>query len=150
MLDNKLNIRITKEFHFEMAHALTGYDGPCKHIHGHSYQLAITVIGSPSTKEWDAKEGMVADFSDLKAIVNKVIIAEVDHALMLNKRNNDVLSSALEHHKLILTDFQPTCENMLIYFVKKIQPELPDHITLHHILLRETGSSFAEWYAEDN
>lgn len=40
-------IRVTKEFRFEMAHALFGYDGPCKDIHGHSYKLSVTVSGKP-------------------------------------------------------------------------------------------------------
>ena len=36
-------IRLTKEFSFEAAHALDGYDGPCREIHGHSYRLFMTV-----------------------------------------------------------------------------------------------------------
>ncbi len=43
-------IRITKAFNFEMAHALLGYKGPCKHIHGHSYELFVTVKGKPDRK----------------------------------------------------------------------------------------------------
>ena len=38
-------IRLTKEFSFEMAHTLDGYDGPCREIHGHSYRLFVTVKG---------------------------------------------------------------------------------------------------------
>ena len=40
-------IRVTKEFSFEMAHVLEGYDGPCREIHGHSYRLFVTVAGTP-------------------------------------------------------------------------------------------------------
>ena len=40
-------IRLTKEFSFEAAHALDGYDGPCREIHGHSYRLFVTVKGTP-------------------------------------------------------------------------------------------------------
>ena len=42
-------IRITREFTFEMAHALWNYDGPCRNIHGHSYKLYVTVFGNTST-----------------------------------------------------------------------------------------------------
>ena len=38
-----MNIRITKEFDFEAAHALDGYEGKCRDIHGHSYHLKITL-----------------------------------------------------------------------------------------------------------
>ena len=40
-------IRLTKEFSFEAAHALEGYDGACREIHGHSYRLFVTVKGRP-------------------------------------------------------------------------------------------------------
>ncbi len=62
-------IRISKEFQFEMAHALYGYNGPCKNIHGHSYKLCVCVIGDVIKDETNAKNGMVMDFSDLKKIV---------------------------------------------------------------------------------
>ena len=42
-------IRITKKFDFETGHALYGYDGKCKNIHGHSYKLFVTVQGTPIT-----------------------------------------------------------------------------------------------------
>ncbi len=76
-------IRLTKEFSFEAAHALDGYDGPCREIHGHSYRLFVTVKGRPSTAEGDPECGMVMDFGALKRIVNQEIVARFDHALVL-------------------------------------------------------------------
>ncbi len=73
-------IRLTKEFSFEAAHALDGYDGPCREIHGHSYRLFVTVKGRPSTTEGDPKCGMVLDFGVLKRIVHEEIVARFDHA----------------------------------------------------------------------
>ena len=72
------NIRITKEFTIEMAHALHNYDGKCANIHGHSYQLAITLIGEPISDDKNPKLGMVMDFSVLKKIVNEEVISEFD------------------------------------------------------------------------
>jgi 6-pyruvoyltetrahydropterin/6-carboxytetrahydropterin synthase len=48
-------IRLTKEFNFEMAHALWNYDGLCKNIHGHSYKLLVTVIGEAITDKKNPK-----------------------------------------------------------------------------------------------
>ena len=62
-------IRITKKFRFEAAHALYGYDGKCKNIHGHNYKLFVTIIGKPISNQSDVKFGMVMDFDDLKKIV---------------------------------------------------------------------------------
>ena len=67
------HIRVTKEFRFEAAHALKGYDGPCKNVHGHSYELSVTVIGIPIADRQSTKLGMVMDFGDLKKIIKKQI-----------------------------------------------------------------------------
>ena len=70
-------IRLTKEFSFEAAHALDGYDGPCREIHGHSYRLFVTVKGCPAAGEGDPKCGMVMDFGVLKRIVNEEIVSHL-------------------------------------------------------------------------
>lgn len=145
-----MQVRVTKEFRFEMAHALLGYDGPCKNIHGHSYQLAVTLKGKPINNTVESKNGMVVDFADIKKMVTAEIIQPFDHALVLNKKTSFQLRSELQEQKLILVEFQPTCENMLIHFVEKIKNVLPPRLALHHLLLRETSTSYAEWYAEDN
>lgn len=145
-------IRITKQFRFEMAHALEGYDGACKHIHGHSYELFVTIIGFPIEKNDSPKKGMVMDFGDLKKVVHEQIIEPLDHALVLNK-NTGLDKHLLSHEmftKIVYVDYQPTSELMLLDFVKRIQGKLPENVKLHSMLFRETASSYAEWYAEDN
>ena len=67
-------IRLTKQFFFETGHALYGYDGKCRNVHGHSYQLDVTVIGEPIEQEGHVKRGMVIDFGDLKTIVKDQIV----------------------------------------------------------------------------
>ena len=78
-----MTIRVTKEFRFEMAHALAGHDGPCRNIHGHSYLLSVTLTGTPVNDPASPKNGMVMDFSDLKKIVDSAIVRPFDHALVL-------------------------------------------------------------------
>jgi 6-pyruvoyltetrahydropterin/6-carboxytetrahydropterin synthase len=146
-------IRITKQFSFETGHALYGYDGKCKNVHGHSYKLSVTVIGTPISDSNNVKFGMVIDFSDLKKIVREEIVDVFDHATVFNKNTPHVeLAQELKNrgHHVILVDYQPTSENMVIDFAKKIQDRLPNNIQLHSLKLQETESSFAEWYASDN
>ncbi|AZJ34426.1 6-carboxytetrahydropterin synthase [Tenacibaculum singaporense] len=146
-------IRITKQFTFETGHALYGYDGKCKNVHGHSYKLSVTVIGSPITDTSNVKYGMVIDFGDLKKIVKEEIVDVFDHATVFNKNTPHVeLAQELKDrgHHVILVDYQPTSEMMVIDFAKKIQDRLPEKIKLHAIKLQETDTSFAEWYASDN
>ncbi len=146
-------IRVTKEFSFEMAHALENYDGACKHIHGHSYKLFVTVKGSPINDTSNPKHGMVIDFGQLKRIVNSQIVERYDHALILRDTpQKSELHKAMqqEFEKVELVDYQPTCENMIALFSELIMAELPTHVTLHSLKLHETETSYAQWYAQDN
>ena len=144
-------IRITKEFHFEMAHALHEHDGPCRHIHGHSYQLSVTVKGEVMNEPGNPKNGMVMDFSIIKSIVHEQIVSKLDHALLLEENAAGMIASGHSlFQRLIKVPYVPTCENMLFDFVQKIKNMLPRHISLERVMLRETPSSYAEWCAEDN
>jgi len=145
-------IRLTKEFSFEAAHALGGYDGPCREIHGHSYRLFVTIKGTPSRDEQNPKQGMVMDFGVLKKIVHEEIISRFDHALVLLSTADKELLKLLtaQFDNLIEVDYQPTCENMLDDFSRRITSRLPEGVTLHSLRLHETASSYAEWFAEDN
>ena len=58
-------IHLTKIFRFEAAHALMGYDGRCRNIHGHSYEMRVTIKGNPIMDDNSPKNGMVMDFGDL-------------------------------------------------------------------------------------
>ncbi|MDD2413239.1 MAG: 6-carboxytetrahydropterin synthase [Bacteroidales bacterium] len=145
-------IRITKQFTFEMAHALKDYDGPCKNIHGHSYEFLVTLVGKPLNDEKSPKNGMLMDFGDLKKMVKKEIIDIFDHALVLSKESDAELIKTMKKHfaNIQLVNYQPTSENMLIDFAQRLQKILPHKIKLHSLLLRETATSYAEWYADDN
>lgn len=147
------NIRITKQFNFETGHALYGYDGKCRNVHGHSYKLSVTVIGKPITDTSNVKLGMVIDFGDLKKIVKEDIVDKFDHATVFNKNTPHVeLAKELTDrgHNVILADYQPTSENMVIDFASKIKARLPKNISLFSLKLQETDTSFAEWFASDN
>lgn len=146
-------IRLTKEFSFEAAHSLEGYDGACREIHGHSYRLFVTIKGEPSTEECDPKQGMVMDFGLLKQIVGEQIVSRLDHAFIMRRsEQSEQVQAMLEgiYHNIVLVDYQPTCENMLADFAERLLEALPDEVELYSLRLHETATSFAEWYAEDN
>lgn len=146
-------IRITKEFNLEMAHALYGYDGLCKNIHGHTYYLYVTVKGKPEANSSSPKYGMVMDFGDLKKIVRSAIIDQLDHALVVNGNSphKEIKNIDLPgFDKVVLVNYQPTCENLLIDFAERLKGLLPKNIKLFSLKLCETVTSSAEWFAEDN
>ena len=100
-------IRLTKEFSFESAHALDGYDGLCREIHGHSYRLFVTIKGEPISEEGNPKMGMVMDFGDLKRIVNGEIVDRLDHSFVLRDSEQNVELKELlgaKFSKIVLVD----------------------------------------------
>ena len=143
-------IRITKEFKFEMAHALHGYDGLCKNIHGHSYKLLVTVKGDIKNDSGNAKDGMVLDFDILKSIVKPEIIKKYDHSLVLNGNSSHAEIDLSAFEKVFFLPYQPTSENLVTDFALKIKSKLPEGIELYKVILSETATSFAEWNCEDN
>ena len=145
-------IRMTKEFNFEMAHALWNYDGACKNIHGHSYRLFVTIAGEPIADDASPKFGMVLDFKDLKKMIKGPVVDFLDHSLLVYQAaEGPSLDAVREMYKKVhIFHFQPTCENLVLFIVEKIRPLLSTGLELHSIKLYETATSYAEWHAVDN
>jgi 6-pyruvoyltetrahydropterin/6-carboxytetrahydropterin synthase len=104
------------------------------------------------TDKENVKYGMVIDFGDLKKIVQEEIVEIFDHATVFNKNTpHKDLAITLKNngHKVIMADYQPTCELLVIDFANKIKNRLPSNILLHSLKLQETESSFAQWYEKD-
>lgn len=136
-----------------MAHALEGYDGACREIHGHSYRLFVTVKGEPISDVSNPKYGMVMDFGELKHIVNGAIVDKHDHVMLIRRtESNKVLAETLKgyYKRIEFVDYQPTCENMVVRFADEISSRLPQGVMLDRIKLHETATSFAEWVSSDN
>ena len=141
---------ITKIFHFEAAHALNGYDGKCRNIHGHSYEMRVTVKGMPLNELGNPKNGMVIDFHDLKAIVNQEVIEKLDHSFIIgnNMPKDFVEITKKNFDKVVELPYQPTTENMLADFAQRIKHRLPQHVELYSVTLQETRDNIAEWREE--
>lgn len=145
-------IRVTKEFTFEMAHALWNYDGPCRNVHGHSYKLFVTLCGEPLNDPENPKNGMLIDFGDLKELVNKKVVKIFDHAVVISNMVEKKKLDALNHifGNVLVVDYQPTCENLVTDIAERICKNLPVNTRLHSLRLYETATSYAEWFADDN
>jgi len=149
---NKQNIRVTKKFTFDMAHALYGYGGPCKNIHGHTYTLSVTLIGKVINDNLNPKNGMVIDFTDFKKVVKDNVIDVFDHSLVLNLNSPHAQLNDLNNNfeKINYVPYQPSCENLIIDFLQRIKFKLPDNVIVKNLKLEETPTSFAEWFLDDN
>ncbi len=145
-------IRVTREFRFEMAHALWNYDGPCRNVHGHSYILYVTYAGEPVNDPASNRNGMVIDFGDLKRMVNENIIRKYDHSLVVSgQAPAEVVDRYRQHFaNVIIFPHQPTCENLVADIAATLSGLAPAGTFLHSVRLYETATAYAEWYASDN
>src|SRR5512133_1252293 len=94
-------MRLDVEFRFAAAHRLPRYDGPCSRVHGHNYRFFVSVDG-----EVDPQSGMVADFGEIKRVVEEQVLTRVDHRSL-----NDVLEN-------------PTAENIARWIWEALSPAL--------------------------
>jgi len=138
-------LQVTKIFRFETAHAIHGYNGHCKNIHGHSYVLHVTVGAEIEDSAYLPKPGFILDFKDLKKWVNEIIIQEFDHCLILSADFIKEHPNTVSTENLIVWEMEPTAENILLYIKNKLQEALPNHILLRKLIIFETSDSYAEW-----
>lgn len=99
--------RVTREIDFCYGHRLLNYEGKCRYLHGHNGRAVISIEGT----ELDSR-GMVLDFSDIKKTVSTWIDENLDHRMILCRR--DPVVSMLEKmgEPLYLLDENPTAENI--------------------------------------
>lgn len=117
-----MRTEVTRKFTFEAAHFLPNHDGKCKTLHGHSYTLEVSVSG-PIT-ESGPKEGMVMDFADITAVVEREVIKQWDHQFL-----NDLVS------------FPTTAENLAGEVFKRVKAA---GLPVSRVKLWETARGAAE------
>ncbi len=140
-------LKLTKIFHFEMAHAIHGHTGNCKNIHGHSYELQVTVSTGLYEPGFIPEPGFIIDFKEIKKMVIESVIEKFDHSLLLSRRFMAANPSLSSLQNLVIFDEEPTAENMLLYIKQVLHQSLNDKIKLVRLLLFETKDSYAEWTA---
>ncbi|MCW3092323.1 MAG: 6-carboxytetrahydropterin synthase [Ferruginibacter sp.] len=138
-------LSLTKIFHFEMAHAIHGYQGACKNIHGHSYELHVTVTAGEENRQYIPSPGFILDFKELKQVVSKTILETLDHKLVLSHSYLNDHTAVLPQENLVTWKVEPTAENLLIYIVQILYKELPKEVKLVKLKLYETKDSYAQW-----
>jgi 6-pyruvoyltetrahydropterin/6-carboxytetrahydropterin synthase len=110
---------------FSAAHNLRNYHGKCEELHGHNWQIEVTV----GRKGLD-KNGMIMDFSELKKLT-KGILYKLDHSY-LNEIN-------------YFKSRNPTSENIVLYIAAELKKRLKRPLALKKVKVWETNSSCAIW-----
>jgi len=128
-----------------MAHAIQGYPGACKNIHGHSYELHVSFAAAFDEACYIPAPGFIIDFKDIKTLVRDVVIQKFDHNLLLSADFIAANPSLPAMKNLVIFEAEPTAENMLLYIKMILQKNLPAGIQLVYLKLFETTDSYAEW-----
>lgn len=137
-------ILVTKIVRFEAAHVLHQYSGACGRIHGHSYELHVTVRRSAFTPGYLEGTGMVVDFKTLKETLNDEILCLLDHRLLVSQKYLDAHQLSYKPSEMTLFEGEPTAENILVLVSKKLTAALPADVKLDLLRLWETKDSYAE------
>lgn len=138
-------LTLTKIFHFEMAHAIHGYAGACRHVHGHSYELHVTVSVPGNQHGYLPAPGFVTDFKEIKNLVMASAVSKLDHQLVLSNAFLSVYPLYLSQENLVTWEAEPTAENILVFIQKTLSDKLPAETNLLRLKLYETKDSYAEW-----
>jgi 6-pyruvoyltetrahydropterin/6-carboxytetrahydropterin synthase len=133
-------MKVSKEFHWEMAHRLPFHSGRCKNLHGHSYKALVQFEGELN------QNGMLIDFYDIYKIVNP-IIDEMDHSIICDKNDKELIEiSQKVSERVVIIDKPTTVENISTYIAEKIlNSKLPENLKLVTVVVYETPDSFAEY-----
>ena len=125
-------MQVTKEFTFDAAHFLPGYEGKCKQLHGHTYSVWVSYGVTLSDEKYIPSPGFMVDFASINDLVKKSVIYCLDHTLL-----NDLIEN-------------PTAENIAIFIASilkdpgnTVQGPFGEKLKLTSIVVRETPTSVA-------
>lgn len=143
-------MQITTRLEFDAGHRIPSHKSQCRNLHGHRYAIEITLSGDIIRQEGTSENGMVMDFSDVKAIARKAVVAVWDHAFLVYRNDSVVLEflNSLPQHKTVVMDSVPTAENMAAEAFRILDALYRDtygnHLRLERVRLFETPNSWAD------
>ena len=143
-------MQITTRLEFDAGHRIPSHKSQCRNLHGHRYAIEITLSGDIIQKEGISEQGMVMDFSDVKAIARRELVEKWDHAFLVYKNDKAVLDflNTLPDHKTVVMNDVPTAENMAAEAFRILQACYQDmygnHLRLEQVRLYETPNSWVD------
>lgn len=143
-------MQITSRLEFDAGHRIPSHKSQCRNLHGHRYAIEITLTGDIIQLEGISDNGMVMDFSDVKAIARQAVVEPWDHAFLVYKGDTEVLQflNSLPNHKTVVMDTVPTAENMAAAAFRILNDCYKDvygnHLKLERVRLYETPNSWVD------
>ena len=141
---------ITRRLEFDAGHRIPDHGSQCRHLHGHRYALEITLAGDIIRRDGDAANGMVMDFSEVKAIAERHLVDLWDHAFLAYAGDRAIIDflATLPGHKTVILDVIPTAENLAQQAFRILDAVYRDtygnHLRLERVRLYETPNCWAD------
>jgi 6-pyruvoyltetrahydropterin/6-carboxytetrahydropterin synthase len=148
-------MRITRRLEFDAGHRIPNHRSQCRHLHGHRYALEITLAGAVIDAAGRADDGMVMDFSDVKAIAKQHVVDVWDHAFLVWRGDQVVVDflASIPEHKTVVLDAVPTAESLARIAFAILAPLYRDsfgnQLRLERVRLYETPNCWADASRDD-
>lgn len=156
-----MSVRITRKVEFDAGHRIPDHASKCKNVHGHRYVLEASFEGELIQE--GEETGMVADFGNVKQILETAVAGRWDHAFLVWVKDGPMLRALAQlqrgsedapswQHKTIVLGDVPTVENLVMIAARLIKDEMQRrNLTsrLAAIRLYETPNCWADWFAQD-
>ena len=143
-------LTITRKLEFDAGHRIPDHNSQCRNLHGHRYTLEITLTGQVVEHDGQADNGMIMDFSDVKALAKENLVDLWDHAFLVYEKDFKVKAflHSLPDHKTVVLNRVPTVENLAKIAFDILKPVYNDRfangLSLSKIRLYETPNCWAE------
>src|SRR6478735_1794998 len=140
-------LTITRKLEFDAGHRIPDHKSQCRNLHGHRYTVEITLVGNVIEEEGSSDNGMIMDFSDVKALAKQHLIDVWDHAFLVYRKDEAVFNflQSLPDHKTVVIDCIPTVENLARTAFDILKAVYKDRygtgLHLYKLVLHETQTS---------
>lgn len=130
--------RAAVRFPFAAGHRLLDYQGKCASPHGHTFVAELVVEGDLNAL------GLVADFTDLKAVAGNWIRDHWDHGFLVNQRDTALLAAlgAIPEAKVYQTPGNPSAEHLAALLLAEVGPLLPARLV--RVRVWESDTQYGE------
>ena len=147
-------ITITRKLEFDAGHRIPDHKSQCRNLHCHRYTLEITLTGMVIEDEGSSDNGMIMDFSDVKALAKQHLVDVWDHAFIAYEKDTVVLEmlDRIPGHKTVIIGRIPTVENLAQTAFDILSSVYQDRfgtgLRLQKLVLHETPNCWAEITAD--
>jgi 6-pyruvoyltetrahydropterin/6-carboxytetrahydropterin synthase len=139
-----------KRYHdISCGHRVHGHEGKCANLHGHNYRIFFTCAAFKTDEELD-NVGRVIDFSVIKQKLCMWLEDNWDHKMLMWEKDPLAECVKLLDPTVVIVSFNPTAENIAMYLVEVVGPELLGNtgVYLKHCEVEETRKCAATYEVE--